>query len=358
MTHQPSSHPQPIAASTPTGRPTPVRAGRTAPRPTFRPGAARGRGAWREAADARRLRLASTGPVSTLTADARPEVLEHFLCLSDDDLRLRFLRCMPAASIEAHVAALDFDAAIRLGIRRQGRLVAMVEGFIFGVHGDTTMEVAFSTDPAWRRRGLARALGEAIAEIATRRGVNSIVAHCDARNAPMKSLLQAFAAEIDREDGELIATWRPARRAHATDFAFEHFACTTEEQTAQRLFATLPLGAAYAPRLVQALATGLLVATIESACIAEMQCRLVCGETVIGTKVDVRHLGPALPGHALRIGGRGRWDASRRRASFDITVDDGQERVATARVVLAVVSAARFAAGLARKHEAAALLAA
>lgn len=332
MTHQPSIHPQPSAASAVPGRVTSVRA-------------------------PRRLRLAPTGPV-LLTADARPEVLAHLLRLSDGDLRMRFLRCMTVASIEAHAASLDFDAAIRLGIRRQGRLVAMVEGFVFGAHGETTMEVAFSTDPAWRRRGLARALGHAIAEIAARRGVVRIVARCDARNGPMKSLLQAFEAAIEREDGELSASWVPVPRAPVADFSFEHFVCTTEEQTARRLFATLPLGADYAPRLVEALATGMLVATIESACIAEVQRHLADGETVVGAEVDVRHLGPALPGHGLRIYGRGRWDASPRRGTFDITVDDGQGRVATARVVLAVVGAARFAAGLARKHEAAAMLAA
>lgn len=332
MTHQPSISRQPSAASIPFGPVTPLRA-------------------------TGRLRLAPAGPVSTLTADARPEVLEHLLRLSEDDLRLRFLRCMPAASIEAHVASLDFDAAIRLGIRRQGRLVAMVEGFIFDEHSEAIMEVAFSTDPAWRRRGLARALGEAIADIAARRGVVRIVARCDARNGPMKSLLQAFEAAIEREDGELSATWMPPRHPHAADSAFEHFVCTTEEQTARRLFETLPLAEAYAPRMVQALATGLLVATVESACIADMQRHLADGETVVGTEVEVRHLGPALPGHRLRIRGRGRWSARPRRATFDVTVDDGNGPVATARLVLTVVGAARFAAGLTRRHEAAALLA-
>ena len=89
-----------------------------------------------------------------------------------------------------------------------------------------------------------------------------------------------------------------------------------------------------------------------------MQRYLADGETVVGAEVDVRHLGPALPGQALRICGRGRWDASPRRGTFDITVDDGQGRVATARFVLAVVGAARFAGCLARKQEAAAVLAA
>lgn len=328
MRHLPSIHRQPSAASALPYRLTSVRA-------------------------PKRLHVAPTGPVAPLSGDARHEVLAHLLRLSDHDLRMRFMRCMPVATIEAHVASIDFDAALRLGIRRQGRLVAMVEGLVFGASGDTTMEVAFSTDPAWRRRGLARALGHAIADIAARRGVGRIVASCDARNGPMTSLLRAFEAKIEREDGELSASWMPTRHAQVADFGFEHFVCPIEEQTARRLFATLPLAAAYAPRLVQALATGMLVATIESACIAEVQRHLADGETVVGVEVHVRHLGPALPGRGLRICGRGRWKANTRHRAFDVTVDDGQGRVATARVVLAVVGAARFAAGLVRKHEAA-----
>lgn len=209
MTHQSSIHPQSSAASAVPAQVNSVQA-------------------------PKRLRLAPIGPVRLLTVDARPEVLAHLLRLSDDDLRMRFMRCMPVASIEAHAASLDFDAAIRLGIRRHGRLVAMAEGIIFGPHGETMMEVAFSTDRVWRRRGLARALGHAIAQIAARRGVVRIVANCDARNRPVKSLLRAFEAVIECEDGEVSASWVPAQRAHAADFAFEHFVCSAEDQTAQR----------------------------------------------------------------------------------------------------------------------------
>ena len=177
-----------------------------------------------------------TENISMLASGARPEVLTHLLRLSEDDLRFRFLRCMTAASIEAHVASIDFEAAVRLGIRRQGRLVALVEGFIFGQPGETVMEVAFSTEPTWRRLGLARALGEAIADLAARRGVVRIVARCDARNAPMKSLLQAFEAAIEREDTELCATWTPPRRPRACQSAFESFGCATRSADLRVLY--------------------------------------------------------------------------------------------------------------------------
>lgn len=293
-----------------------------------------------------------------LTESDRSAVLAHLLGLSDDDLRRRFRRCMTPASIRTHVAALDFNAAIRLGIHRQGRLIALVEGFAFEANGEKTLEVAFSTDPAWRRRGLARALGTAIAALAGRQGVKRIVACCEATNGPMRAVMRAFNAEIEQEAGECHGEWASARRAQPARVVLEHVVHTTEEQTARRLFATLPLGAAYAPRLVPAMATGLLVSTIESACIAQMQEHLGKGQTVVGTEVDIRHLGPALPGHELRIRGQGRWFDGRRRIAFDVRVDDGQGPVATARVVLAVVDAARFDAGLAQRREALELVAA
>ena len=144
----------------------------------------------------------------------------------------------------------------------------------------------------------------------------------------------------------------------ASDFEFEQFVCTTEEQTAQRLFATLPLGRAYAERLVPALSTGLLVATIESACITELLQHLADDETVVGTEIELSHVGPALPGHRLRLFGQGLWRADRRCVSFKVLAEDAQGRVAQAVVLLRIVGVARFAAKLARKRDAAELLAA
>ena len=178
------------------------------------------RSGWDKPVRMKRLRcLASTGTPATLTAEARCEVLAHLLRLSDDDLRMRFLRCMPAAAVEAHVASIDFEAGIRLGVQHEGSLVAMAEGFVFDEHGERVMEVAFSTDPAWRHQGLARALGESMSDIAARRGVARIVAHCDARNGPMKSLLQAFDALIERDEGDLRATWEPSRSGQLQQLA-------------------------------------------------------------------------------------------------------------------------------------------
>lgn len=69
------------------------------------------------------------------------------------------------------------------------------------------MEVAFSTDPAWRRRGLARALGHAVTALAVHRGIGRIVACCHLRNRAMRCLFDAFDAETECDAGEVSAAW-------------------------------------------------------------------------------------------------------------------------------------------------------
>ncbi len=140
------------------------------------------------------------------------------------------------------------------------------------------------------------------------------------------------------------------RRASETRLSdFTHDTTPGEEHTAQRVFATLPLGRRFAHRLVPAMATGLLVSTIEAACILEMQPCLGSDETAVGTDVAIRHLAPAIAHQRLRIAGEGH-RCGDHEWHFKVTVDDAFETIATARVTLVVVQASRFAARLAAKR--------
>ena len=154
----------------------------------------------------------------------------------------------------------------------------------------------------------------------------------------------------DRVSGR---TWDGEREVSDTlPSGFSHDTTTNEEHTARRVFTTLPLGRRFAHRLVPAMATGLLVSTIEAACILEMQPYLGSDETVVGTDVAIHHIAPAIPEQSLRISGEGH-RCGDREWHFDVTVDDACETVATARVTLVVVQASRFAARLAEKKRAA-----
>ena len=121
------------------------------------------------------------------------------------------------------------------------------------------------------------------------------------------------------------------------------------DQTARRLFASLPHGRAYASQLVDAMATGYLVTVLESVCARALQPILRQGEeTVVGSRVELQHRAPAVPGATLRL-----WGWVERMGDRDVTfwigADHGDERICEARVVLHIVSAEAMTARIARK---------
>ena len=138
------------------------------------------------------------------------------------------------------------------------------------------------------------------------------------------------------------------------DFEFCASYLVPEAQTARRVFSTLPHGAAYAHRMVPALATGLLVSIAESVCAEAMQDRLAADETLVGAEVEIRHERPALPGSLLTLRGSARV-RSAAETRFEVSVEDRFEQIATVVVVMRAIRLPRFEAGMERK---AALLAA
>ncbi|MEO8525537.1 MAG: hypothetical protein ABI460_12510 [Caldimonas sp.] len=96
----------------------------------------------------------------------RCALLAHYLRLSADDRRLRFLRVVPDEGLRAHVAALDLARGLRLALfDPAGSIVALAEGFCYGCGARREMDVAFSTDVQWRRLGLAKSLKSVMAAI-------------------------------------------------------------------------------------------------------------------------------------------------------------------------------------------------
>lgn len=50
-----------------------------------------------------------TNPILPLPANLRDELVDHFLCLSKEDLRLRFGHALALPSIVAYADDIDFD---------------------------------------------------------------------------------------------------------------------------------------------------------------------------------------------------------------------------------------------------------
>lgn len=119
-----------------------------------------------------------------------------------------------------------------------------------------------------------------------------------------------------------------------SEIFFEETYCVPVEQTARSLFARLPQGVAYAQTLVECLATGYLIAVVESICIREMQLHVdVRTEVVVGRSMRIDHLGPIPPATCLRV--RGCVERlGERSATFSVQAHDAHETVFDGTVTL------------------------
>ena len=149
-----------------------------------------------------------------LTTSDQSAVLNHLLRLSDSDRQMRFCRAVNDDGIRAYAGSIDFERDICIGVfDRQETLVALVQGFAYAQDGLCTMEAAFSTDEAMRRRGLATLLFAEITDYALAAGADRVLAQCLAENRSMRTLLRAVGATCTVEDGEVIGHVRPTMKS-------------------------------------------------------------------------------------------------------------------------------------------------
>ena len=127
-------------------------------------------------------------------------------------------------------------------------------------------------------------------------------------------------------------------------------ACTIHpDQTAKNLFSRLAHGCAYADQLLDALATGYLVALIESVCIREMLHHLDPAiEVIVGRAVSIQHCAPAAPGKQIWLRG---WTTrmGERSTTFAVQVFDDHEAICDGSVTLMAASRTALEARLAHK---------
>ena len=136
-----------------------------------------------------------------------------------------------------------------------------------------------------------------------------------------------------------------------SEIFFEESYTVPVDQTAKSLFARLPHGSGYAERLIECLATGYLVAVIESICIREMQQYVDEAEVVVGRTIRIDHRGPIPPGSSLRLRG---WleRMGERSATFRVQARDTSEVVCEAAVTLVAVQRTAIETRIAAKVEA------
>jgi|GEM_PF-950999 len=134
-----------------------------------------------------------------------------------------------------------------------------------------------------------------------------------------------------------------------SEIFFEETYSVPPEQTARALFSRLPHGSEYAERLIECLATGYLVAVIESICIREMQRHVdAATEVVVGRTIQMEHKGPIPPGSSLKLRG---WveRLGARSATFCVQASDDHEVVCESSVTLVAAQRALMESRIAAK---------
>ncbi len=119
-----------------------------------------------------------------------------------------------------------------------------------------------------------------------------------------------------------------------SEISFEETYTVPTNQTARSLFTRLPHGKHYAETLIECLATGYLIAVVESICIREMHRQIdPAVEVVVGRIIHLEHCGPIPPGATIRLLG---WveSLSQRSATFCVRAYDDHELVCDGKVTL------------------------
>ncbi len=141
----------------------------------------------------------------------------------------------------------------------------------------------------------------------------------------------------------------PMNHQGVSEIFFQESYTVPADQTAKSLFARLPHGSGYAERLIECLATGYLVAVVESICIREMQQHVdATTEVVVGRTIRIDHRGPIPTGSPLRLRG---WleRLGDRSATFRVLAHDAHEIVCEATVTLVAAQRAPLESRIATK---------
>ena len=134
-----------------------------------------------------------------------------------------------------------------------------------------------------------------------------------------------------------------------SQICFEESYTVPSEQTARSLFTRLPHGKHYADTLIECLATGYLIAVVESICIREMQ-RMINStvEVVVGRTIHLEHCVPIPPGTRIRVLG---WveRLDQRSVTFCVRAYDDHELVCDSKLTLVAADRASMETRIATK---------
>jgi GNAT superfamily N-acetyltransferase len=137
--------------------------------------------------------------VHRLSETARPKLLEHFLRLDTDDIRLRFGLPLGSDAIAAYVQGINFDTDAVFGVYEDQLGLAAAAHVAFGVDG---AELGISVLPEHRSRGIGSALFARAVEHARNRFVTRMYMHCLSENEAMMHIARKSGMKICVDTGE------------------------------------------------------------------------------------------------------------------------------------------------------------
>ena len=134
-----------------------------------------------------------------------------------------------------------------------------------------------------------------------------------------------------------------------SEICFAETYVVPSHQTARSLFTRLPQGQTYADTLIECIATGYLIAVLESISIKAIQEYIdLSVKVVVGRSIRIEHRGPIPPGATMRVSG---WSSTlgNRSATFRVTAHDDHERVCDGQVTLVAAERALIESTIAVK---------
>lgn len=135
-----------------------------------------------------------------------------------------------------------------------------------------------------------------------------------------------------------------------SEITFEESCTVDPQQTAKQLFSRLTHGCAYAHHLLDGLATGYLIALVESVCIREVLRHMdPSTEVIVESAVNIQHRAPVPPGKQIWIRG---WTTrlGERKTTFAVQAFDDHEVICESTMTLVAASRDAIEKRLARKR--------
>lgn len=155
----------------------------------------------------------STKPLLPLSAHRRSDLIDHFLALPKEDLRLRFGHALSFPAFEAYVDDIEFDGDGVFGVFDPDlRLVGVAHVALLR----EAAEFGVSVTPDHRGKGLGKALFERAITFARNNHVDSLFVHCMAKNQPMLHVARCAGMHVVHDNGEVDAWLSLAPRDAST----------------------------------------------------------------------------------------------------------------------------------------------